>query len=540
MLRQGISRNQMQIFCLESVVDQNSIVRVIDAFVDMLNLEDLGFIIKGQIDIGAPAYPPADLLKLLYYGYLHKVRTSRPLAREAKTNLEAMWLTKCLNPSYRTICSFRADNVKALQNAFYQLNAFLKKQDLFDQETVAIDGAKFRAQNSKKNNYNEKKVKQHLDYINEQTDQYLEAFDQVDLGEEDTEAELELKRDITSKLDHLKTRKDKYEDLKAKVEAARENGQTQVSTSDPDARALPKKMNIVEVAYNVLTAVEAKNKLITNFKVDNKNDQYQLSDLAIGAQKMVGQNEDKPLWVLADKGFDTGAELKTCDKNDIITLVAPRARPSNKKKPAFAKKKFYFDQDNYQYICPQGHPLKTNGTWYRKKNYNDYRKPFEFQRFICPIHTCRACPHKVDCVGKSNLDKSKGRQIERSQFDPYLENNERRYRINKERYRKRQEIVEHPFGTIKRQWGFDFTLLKTKEKVAAEFAIIFSCYNLRRAISIFGINELIKRMKSACLFLKTCLNVNLKPLKSRSFQKCKQLVEFFVNLKFVRLQLAAL
>jgi len=520
MLRQGISRNQMQIFCLESVVDQNSIVRVIDAFVDMLNLEDLGFIIKGQIDIGAPAYPPADLLKLLYYGYLHKVRTSRPLAREAKTNLEAMWLTKCLNPSYRTICSFRADNVKALQNAFYQLNAFLKKQDLFDQETVAIDGAKFRAQNSKKNNYNEKKVKQHLDYINEQTDQYLEAFDQVDLGEEDTEAELELKRDITSKLDHLKTRKDKYEDLKAKVEAARENGQTQVSTSDPDARALPKKMNIVEVAYNVLTAVEAKNKLITNFKVDNKNDQYQLSDLAIGAQKMVGQNEDKPLWVLADKGFDTGAELKTCDKNDIITLVAPRARPSNKKKPAFAKKKFYFDQDNYQYICPQGHPLKTNGTWYRKKNYNDYRKPFEFQRFICPIHTCRACPHKVDCVGKSNLDKSKGRQIERSQFDPYLENNERRYRINKERYRKRQEIVEHPFGTIKRQWGFDFTLLK--------------------AISIFGINELIKRMKSACLFLKTCLNVNLKPLKSRSFQKCKQLVEFFVNLKFVRLQLAAL
>ncbi|MEO0902616.1 MAG: transposase, partial [Bacteroidota bacterium] len=152
MLKQGVDRNQLQMFSLEVLVEQNSIVRVIDAFVDMLNLEELGFIIKGQIDNGAPAFPAPDLLKLLYYGYLHQVRTSRPLAREARTNLEAMWLTKCLQPGYRTICSFRADNVKPLQKAFYQLNAFLKKQDLFDLEEVAIDGAKFRAQNSKKNN----------------------------------------------------------------------------------------------------------------------------------------------------------------------------------------------------------------------------------------------------------------------------------------------------------------------------------------------------------------------------------------------------
>jgi transposase len=241
MLKQGLDRNQMQMFCLESSVNENSLVRVVDAFVDMLDLDQLGFQIKGKIDNGAPAYPVEVLLKIHYYGYLNRVRSSRRLERETKTNIEAMWLTRCLQPTYKTIANFRKDNLKPLEKAFYKLNAFLKSHALFDEEGVAIDGSKYRAQNSKKNNYNEKKVDQHLDHLNKKSKEYLEGLDQLDKQEE-TESEWERRVEIAKKLDDLKTRKDKYTALKVQVEAARETGETQVSTSDADARALAKKM----------------------------------------------------------------------------------------------------------------------------------------------------------------------------------------------------------------------------------------------------------------------------------------------------------
>ena len=496
MKKTGHDRSQIQMWSLESAVGEFSLVRLVDTFVDMLEMEALGFEIKGQQQSGAPAYECADLLKLYYYGYLNRVRSSRRLEREALTNVEAMWLLRGLKPGYKTIANFRKDNPKALNNAFYELNKFLKGADLFDEDRVSIDGSKYRAQNSKKNNYNEKKVNQHLDYINNQTREYLEELDRLDQSEDETDSELEQRVEMADQLDRLAQRKNKYKALKKQLEQAREEGETQVCTVDPDARALPKKMNIVQVGYNVLTAAEMKNKLITNFELSNKSDTYALSVMALAARKVLGKKQGEKLTALADKGFDTGSELKTCSENDIETLVSPKNRANTKQDKQFNKDQFDYDLETDTYTCPEGQLLKSNQKWYTKTN-GKHRRAIKSKHYKVPFAICNACPHKLKCVGESNLNNSKGRYISRSEYQQYIDDNIERVRLNKELYRKRQQTVEHQFGTIKRQWGYDYTLLKTKEKVKAEFAIIFTVYNLRRAVSILGLNELIRRLKAS-------------------------------------------
>ena len=524
MLKKQQDRNQLQMMALDELVSQESIVRVIDTFIDLLDLEDIGFEVKGKIRNGAPAFHASDLLKLYYYGYLNKVRTSRRLERETITNLEAIWLLKGCRPGYKTIANFRKDNLKPLKEVFKIYNRFLLSLDLFDREKVAIDGSKFQGQNSTKNNYNEKKVDQHLDQIEKQIQKYLDEMDHLDQVENDTEVELEQRFELSEKLDHLQKRKEKYEDLEQKVKAAREEGHTQVSTIDPDARALPKRMNVVQVGYNIITAADLKNKLITNFKVSNQLDTYELSGVASEARIMLEKKEGEKLTVLADKGFDTGSELKSCSENDVTTIVAVKKRESRKKNKAFAKSKFFYDEDKNEYRCPEGHPLKTNGTWYTKKAYSQHRKEYKFQRYNCSHTICYECPFKEDCVG-SPLKQRRGRIIERSESENYIEENRERYQLNKELYRKRQATVEHQFGIIKRQWGYDYTLLKTKKKVEGEFAIIFTCYNLRRSVSILGVKELIERLREALVLkiaLLTCILASFKDLNY--FGKTKQVI----------------
>ena len=217
MLKKQQDRNQLQMMAPDELVSQESIVRVIDTFIDLLDLEDIGFEVKGKIRNGAPAFHASDLLKLYYYGYLNKVRTSRRLERETITNLEAIWLLKGCRPGYKTIANFRKDNLKPLKEVFKIYNRFLLSLDLFDREKVAIDGSKFQGQNSTKNNYNEKKVDQHLDQIEKQIQKYLEEMDHLDQVENDTEVELEQRLELSKKLDHLQKRKEKYENLEQKV-----------------------------------------------------------------------------------------------------------------------------------------------------------------------------------------------------------------------------------------------------------------------------------------------------------------------------------
>lgn len=510
MLKKRQDRNQVQMRSLEESISRDNVVRVIDVFVDALDLNSLGFKIKGKIKNGAPAYLASDLLKLYYYGYLNRVRSSRRLEREARTNIEAMWLLRGVCPGYKTIANFRKDNLKSLEAAFYSFNRFLRSEDLFDTDTVSIDGSKFGAQNSKKNNYNEKKVNRHLDYIAKQTKRYLEEFDEVD-KEEESEPALDQQLEIEEKLQNLVERKQKYEVLKEEIAKAREQGESQVSTTDKDARSLPKKMNIVEVSYNVLTGVEHKNKMICNYHVDNKSDTYQLSKVALKSKEVL--KVKGYLKALADKGFDTGSELKKCIENKIHTYVAPKKRGNALKDKAFNKDQFMYDEETDEYICPENKRLKPNEKWYTKNN-GKHRQPYKVRHYKLPYHVCKECPYALRCAGAANLKNSKGRYIERSEYQEYIEENIERVKGNKILYSQRQSMVEHPFGTIKRQWGYDHTLLKTKSKVRGEFAIIFTVYNLRRAISILGPEELIKRIKAACIDLKTQIGLLLRHFKS--------------------------
>lgn len=496
----GGDRNQFQLICLENYISENSHTRVVDAFVDFLDLKKLGFKIKGEIKNGRPAYSAKDLLKLYFYGYMNRVRSSRRLEREAETNIEAMWLLKGLRPCYKTIADFRKENAGAFKKAFRTFNVFLRGEGLFSEDTVATDGAKFRAQNSKKNNFNEKKINDHLNYIEKQTEKYLREMDELDKEEEAEEIRLEQATAISEKLDHLTERKEKYDGLKKEVEEAHEKGQTQISTSDGDARALPKKMNIVEVGYNAVITCEADNKLITNFEILNVHDTYALGNAALNAREALGKKENEHINILADKGFDTGAELKTCMENNVLTYVAPKSRVSAKKNVKFNKDRFFYDHEKDAYICPEKEELTSNGKWYNKNN-GKLRKAYRVKHYKLPFAVCNACPHRFECAGKSNLDNSKGKYIERSEYQEYIDENIERVTLNKELYRKRQEIVEHPFGTIKRQWGYDHVLLKGLEKVSGEFAIIFTTYNLRRAISMFGVKTLINKLREASFFI---------------------------------------
>ena len=508
----GGDRNQFQMICLESYISENSYARVIDAFVDFLALKKLGFKIKGEINNGRPAYTAEDLLKLYYYGYLNRVRSSRRLEREAQTNMEAMWLLKGLHPCFKVIADFRKDNPVAFRSAFKAFNIFLREEGQFSDDTVATDGAKFRAQNSKKNNYNslsrihfgKKKVDDHLKYIEKQTGQYIKEMDELDAREDAEDIRLEQATAIAQKLDHLTERKKKYDGLKGEVGEAHEKGQTQVSTTDGDARALPKRMNIVEMGYNAVITCEAENMLITNFETRNTHDTYALANAALGAREALGKEEGEQIKILADKGFDTGAELKVCAENDVLTYVTPKSRVSAKKDKKYNKDAFIYDEEKDAYICPEKKELKSNGKWYDRNN-GKLRKAYRVKHYKLPFATCNACPHRFDCAGKSNINNSKGRYIERGEYQEHIDENTERVRLNKGLYRKRQEIVEHLpkqvrdrlFGTIKRQWGYDYVLLKGLEKVDGEFSIIFTTYNLRRAISIFGVKSLIDKQGEA-------------------------------------------
>ena len=514
-IKHGISRYQTQIYCLDYEVEKDSEARLIDAFVNWIDANENGFVVKGKNKEGHPAYSVKDLLKLYFYGYLNRCRSSRRLEWLCKTNIEVKWLLNGLVPSHMTINTFRNENGKQFIKVFREFNRFLYSQDLFDENTVATDGSKFRAQNSKKNNYNEKKIKEHLDYIDKQTEEYLKELDRND-KKEDEMSRAATKKKIKQKLEHLERRRNKYEKLEDQIKEAHQKGETQISTTDPDARALPKKMNIVEVGYNVITTVEAKNKFITNFEVTNKHDTYALSTAGRKARVVLGLPKDMPLVQLADKGFDTGYELKQCALHNIDTLVSPKKRESPGKSKEFNKSKFQYDKSTDSYTCPMGETLRTNGNYY-KRNHGLLRKPYRVKRYVLPFKTCNACRHKMECAGNANISKSKGRYIERSEYQDYIDKNIERVTNNKESYRKRQEIVEHPYGTIKRQWGYDYTLLKGMEKVKGEFAIIFTVYNLRRAITIFGVDELIKRLNKS--FSNFFTGIWLKIKRFKHFEK---------------------
>jgi transposase len=477
---------------LEEKIATDNEVRLIDTFVDALDIESGGFIIhhKKKSDPGAPEYHPADLLKIYIYGYLNRTRSSRQLERCCKINIEMIWLINGLTPGYVTIANFRKNNPKALKRVFRVYNRFLQGEDLFGKETIAVDGAKFRAQNSKKNNFSDKTIQRHQTYLDKKTAKYLVLLDQSD----EQANELISKNEISKKLEQLSERKKHYNNLQAQLNKAKEEeGEKQISTIDREARLFTSIGNKGEIAYNLQSAVDAKHKLIVHNEITNKVDTNALYEVASQAKQQL-QVDD--INVLADTGYDTGEELNKCAEDNIITFVAPRTQNAGSKNNGFAKNKFKYDKHTDTYTCPEGKILQTNGKEYTKQRKG--RKDSPFKEYKAEYIICNNCINKEKCADK-RLNRKQGRVIERYLTADYTEANQQRIKENKDYYRQRQSIVEHPFGTIKRQWGYSYTLLKGLEKVGGEFDIICLCYNMRRSVSILGVMGLIERLK-ACFF----------------------------------------
>lgn len=473
---EGFNRNQAVLFpqCIDDIIARDAEVRIIDAFVDALPLKDLGFMTAEPVEDGRPMYHPGDLLKLYIYGYLNRIRTSRLLERECERNVELMWLLKGLQPCFRTIAGFRSEHPEAFRNVFRHVVNGMNKTGLLGKKIVAVDGTKFRAVNSKKNNYNQKKINRQLAYIDERVGQFMSELDAGDLNEEETAR-------VEKKLSHYRTQKRKYKRLEKQL---RDSGQEQLSTTDPDARSMVVHGQVVEVCFNVQTVVDDKHNLIVEYNPTNRNDKKALLDMARRAKKAM---QVAKLSVLADKGYHNGEQLHRCAEEKVITYVAVPDPPRNSPIPTpdYYGEKFRYNKKKDTYTCPQGQILKSNGQWYERK-YEDYIT--RIKHYKTP--KCKTCPALAQCTSNE-----KGRVLERSEYADAAEKNTKRVRKHSTIYAARQQIIEHIFGTIKRQWGYDHILLKGLRKNDGEFGLIYLIYNLRRIINILGPESAMKWVK---------------------------------------------
>ncbi|MFV8360776.1 IS1182 family transposase [Flavobacterium sp. LS1P3] len=472
----GISRQQLRFSSLEDAIAPDNQVRFIDAFVEYIDLSKLDFAVKTLKTEGRPSFNSKVFLKIYLYGYLNGVRSSRDLEKECLRNMEMQWLLEAIVPNYHSISDFRKDNSLALKKLFKLYVLFLKDADLIGCEIIAIDGTKSRAHNSKKANFNQKKIDKHVDYIEVKTQEYLKALEENDVKESPAKIQ-----NIQQKIDRLKGNKLRYELLEEKL---KQSGQPQISTTDSDARALLVQGQVVEISFNIQAAVDAKHNLVVATHTINKNDRSALSAIAIEAKENL---EIETYTALVDKGYHNGKQIEICKQANITTIVAQPEQGKNKERITenYLISKFQYNPTTDTYTCPQGETLKTTGHWHKKTTDKD---SYEFKRYRTP--KCRACPVKHLCTSRMA-----GRDIDRSQYADAVEENNKRYHENPQLYRKRQEINEHIFGTIKRQWGYNHTNLTGLEKVNGEHSLIMLVYNIKRSINILGVPDLIAKLK---------------------------------------------
>jgi radical SAM protein with 4Fe4S-binding SPASM domain len=360
---------------------------------------------------------------------------------------------------------------------FESLSFFLlKEMGLVEGKTIAVDSFKIRAQNSLKNNFNIAKIKRHKEYIYNRIAEFKRDLDEAQNQEE--------KAELRQKIETQKKRKAKYESIETQLI---ESEQEQISLTDSDARAVILHRNIVQVGYTIQAAVDAKNKLITNLETGQVNDTRALAPIALDTKNLLNVEQ---IDILADKGYHTGDQLQQCADANIQTFVSPKDSSSSDD-DIFPISRFIYNPDTDIYTCPAGQQLRTNNIWY--KHSSKGRSPaFRFKRYVTP--NCKDCPMRSRCTkGKQN-----GRAIDRSEYADVIAQNAARVNKSPDYYRLRQQLAEHPWGTMKRQWGFDHVLVWGKKQVLGEVSLIFTCYNMIRCIKILGhqgFNEILAKAR---------------------------------------------
>ena len=464
----GTDRRQMQYISLEELVAQDSIVRIIDAFVDTQDLKALGFDRTEAAETGRPGYAADPLVKLYVYGYYSSLRSSRKLHKETTCNIEVKWLLNELSPDYKTISEFRRINIRPLQKLLREFERLCQSWGLIGGELFALDGTKIKASNNKKQNYSKKKLRERLTRIEKKIEEYL-------LSSEEDEGQDEKGSEALKGLKEMLERKEQYEAYLSHLETSGEN---EISIVDPDARLMGNNRGGVEVSYNVQCVVDGKHDIIVDYDVTtNPSDQGYLSIMV----KRLKRKGYRRFTLTADKGYFNGECLQKAKRYKVKAIVA-RQDPSNPKgqPEEFHSEKFQYQDEIDAYLCPKGELLpRRSGKTIERRRYFDKK-------------ACARCEHVSICApGKKGY-----RTVSRGEYASIYEEADLNYKENREIYRRRQEMVEHPFGTIKHTMNGGYFLLRTRRKVRAEVALLMLGYNLRRAVSVLGFGEIMARLNN--------------------------------------------
>ena len=463
----GADRSQSTLLpeSLDDWVEESNPVRVCDAFVDHLDLAELGFSDAEPAVTGRPGYHPSALLKLYIYGYLNRIQSSRRLEREARRNLEVIWLLRRLTPDDKTIADFRRDNGSAIKKVCAKFIELCRQMGLLTKASVAIDGSKFKAVNTRDKNFTRGKVERRRVQLEESVARYLAQLDTADL-QEPSEA-------LAAKTGHLK------EKLEAHEKAMLASPDQQISLTDPDSRSMATSgRGSGVVGYNVQTVVDTEHHLIIAHEVTNSGtDRAQLANMGKQAKAVLGVDK---LEAVADRGYYTGEELKTCDDAGIAVTLPKPTTSGMEANGKFGKHDFVYLVDQDAYRCPAGEALKYHsGT-------------VDAGRAIRRYYTnaCATCSLKPHCT------TAKNRVISRWEHEHVMEAAQKRLDADPQAMRRRRETVEHPFGTLKMRMGATHFLMKRLPKVATEMALHVLAYNLTRVMNIVGVKPLIAAIKA--------------------------------------------
>jgi transposase len=468
---EGMDRGQSTLFpeCLEDWIHEDNPVRVIDVFVNELDLGELGFDGVDPEATGRPSYHPSVLLKLYIYGYLNRVQSSRRLEREAGRNLEVMWLLGRLAPDHKTIADFRKDNGAALRKVCARFVELCRDMGLLTTTSVAIDGSKFKAVNNRDRNFTRAKVERRRAQLEESVARYLSQLDTAD-RQEPTEALAVKVTRLKEKLGKLKEEMGKLAAYEKQMLASPDQ---QISLTDPDSRSMATSgRGSGVVGYNVQVAVDTEHHLIVTHEVTNSgSDRAQLAKMAKQAKAVL---QAETLEAVADRGYFSSPEILEChDAGIMVTLPKPLTSGA-KSEGRFGKQDFVYLPKEDAYRCPAGERLP-------------YRYTNEEAGKTLRRYWTTACQ---DCSLKSQCTTGPERRITRWEHEHLLELVQQRLDANPHAMRQRRETVEHPFGTIKARMGATHFLTKTLPKVAAEMALSVLAYNLTRVMNIVGTKAL--------------------------------------------------
>lgn len=459
---------------LDDYVGEDNPVRVVDAFVEQLDLRKLGFEAVDRVSNGRPAYHPGVLLKIYIYGYLNRIQSSRRLEREAGRNLELIWLTGRLAPDFKTIANFRKENGQAIRSVCHQFVTVCRKLELFSDAMVAIDGSKFKAVNNRDRNFTVNKIERRREQIEASIERYLAAIDTADRQEPDI-AEAKTTR-LREKIAELKEQMAQLGEIETRLQ---ETADKQISLTDPDARSMATSgRGTGMVGYNVQTAVDTKHHLIVAHEVTNVgHDRTQLANMATQAKKAMRVSE---LSVVADRGYFRGEEILACE-NAGITAFVPKPMTSNSKAAGrFGKDDFIYDPDTDEYRCPSGERL----IW----RYQTTEMEQTIHRYWSS--NCKQCALKSQCTTGGE------RRVARWQHEEVLESMQRRLDRSPDAMAVRRKTVEHPFGTLKAWMGATHFLTRTLDRVSTEMSLHVLAYNLKRVMKILGNEALMKAIRA--------------------------------------------